>query len=238
VNIRVLALGIGVSIMAISIVVLVSLDTNSQKNDDSNTLIQPENVDQAKPGGTKIDFSLFSAKATALLGSPSATVTLVEFGDYQCFHCNKFFHNAESEIEKNYIDTGKVKMIFKDFTIIGEDSFSAAHASHCASEEGLFWEYHDTLYNHWTGENNGWASYDNLVEFAKEIGIDENRFEECMKDGRYNSVIEENNSHAKSLGIRGTPAFFIISPNGEVTRVVGSQPYEVFEKIFESALKK
>jgi protein-disulfide isomerase len=235
-NIRILAIGIAITV--ISIVVIIGLDTNSPGNENYARLIQPENVDQAKPGGTKIDFSLFSAKATALLGSPSATVTLIEFGDYQCFHCNKFFHNTESGIEKNYIDTGKVKMIFKDFTIIGKDSFGAAHASHCANEEGKFWEYHDALYNHWTGENNGWASYDNLVEFAKQIGLDENRFEECMKDERYNSVIEENNSHAKALGIRGTPAFFIISPDGEVTNVVGSQPYEVFEKIFESVLKK
>lgn len=237
-NIRILAISIGIAIAVISIVVFISLDTNAPGNENNTTLIQPENVDQAKPGGNKIDFSLFSAKATSLLGSPSATVTLVEFGDYQCFHCNKFFHNTESGIEKNFIDTGKVKMIFKDFTIIGEDSFGAAHASHCANEEGMFWEYHDTLYNHWTGENNGWASYDNLVEFAKQIGLDEKKFEECMNDGRYDSVIEENNSHAKALGIRGTPAFFIISPDGEVINVVGSQPYEVFEKIFESVLKK
>ena len=239
-NVRPLLFGIGAAIAAISVtVVFFVLDFDTSKNDNSSTkIIQPENLDQTKGASSKIDLSLFSAKATTLLGSPSATVTLVEFGDYQCFYCNKFFHNIESGIEKNYIDTGKVKMIFKDFTIIGEDSIKAAHASHCANEKGKFWEYHDTLYNHWTGENNGWASFDNLVEFAKQVGLDETWFRECMTEGRYDSVIEENNSDARTLGITGTPAFFVIGSNNMVTRISGAQPYHVFEKIFESELKK
>ena len=71
---------------------------------------------------------------------------------------------------KNYVDAGKVKIIFKDFTIIGPDSLNAASASHCVNEEGKFWEYHDILYSNWTGETNGWISLDNLHNFAKQIG--------------------------------------------------------------------
>ncbi len=239
-NVRPLLIGIGATITAISvIVVFFILDFDTPKNDNSSTkIVQPENLDQTTGAASKIDLSLFSAKATTLLGSPSATITLVEFGDYQCFYCNKFFHNIESGVEKNYIDTGKVKMIFKDFTIIGEDSIKAAHASHCANEKGKFWEYHNSLYNHWTGENNGWASLDNLVEIAKQVGLDETWFRECMTAGRYNSVIEENNSDARTLGITGTPAFFVIGPNNMVTKISGAQPYQVFEKIFESELEK
>ena len=239
-NIRPLLIGIGAAITAISvIVVFFILDFDTPKNDNSSTkIVQPENLDQTTGAASKIDLSLFSAKATTLLGSPSATITLVEFGDYQCFYCNKFFHNIESGVEKNYIDTGKVKMIFKDFTIIGEDSIKAAHASHCANEKGKFWEYHNSLYNHWTGENNGWASLDNLVEIAKQVGLDETWFRECMTAGRYNSVIEENNSDARTLGITGTPAFFVIGSNNMVTKISGAQPYQVFEKIFESELEK
>ena len=239
-NVRPLLIGIGATITAISvIVVFFLLDFDTPKNDNSSTkIVQPENLDQTTGAASKIDLSLFSAKATTLLGSPSATITLVEFGDYQCFYCNKFFHNIESGVEKNYIDTGKVKMIFKDFTIIGEDSTKAAHASHCANEKGKFWEYHNSLYNHWTGENNGWASLDNLVEIAKQVGLDETWFRECMTAGRYNSVIEENNSDARTLGITGTPAFFVIGPNNMVTKISGAQPYQVFEKIFESELEK
>ena len=237
-NIWILAFGIGIAIAAGSIVLFFVFDHNGQTNDNSSKIIQPENIDQTKTSGSKIDLSLFSAKATTLLGSPSATVTLIEFGDYQCFYCNKFFHNTESGIVKNYLDTGKVKMIFKDYTIIGEDSLSAAHASHCANEKGKFWEYHDALYNHWTGENNGWASFENLIEIAKQTGLDEEGFRECMQEGRYDSVIEESNSHARTLGITGTPAFFVIGSNNLVTKISGAQSYEVFEKIFESELKK
>lgn len=239
-NARSLSIGLGVSITAIVIVVafFVSGFDMSENEKSPTTILQPENTDQTKGGGSKIDLSVFSSKATTLLGSPSATVTLVEFGDYQCFHCNRFFHTIEPGIEKNYINTKKVKMIFKDFTIIGEDSISAAHASHCANEEGKFWEYHDALYNHWTGENNGWAAYDNLVEIAKQTGLDEVKFRECMEDERYSSVIEQSNSQGRTLGITGTPTFFIIGSDNMVTKITGAQPYEVFEKIFESQLKK
>ena len=89
---------------------------------------------------------------------PNAPITLVEFGDYQCHYCNVFFDTIEEDIIKNYVETGKVKIIFKDYNIIGSDSVKASHGAHCAGEQGLFWEYHDILYSNWTGENNGWAS--------------------------------------------------------------------------------
>jgi len=240
-NIHAPSLGIGAAIAAISILgAFFVLGFNVSENDSPSAKIKlADNTEQAKESdSTKIEMSLFSAKATALLGSQDATVTLVEFGDYQCFYCNRFFHNTESDIVKNYVDTGKVKIIFKDFTIIGQDSLNAAHASHCANEKGKFWEYHDTLYNHWTGENNGWASSDNLLEFAKQVGLDETAFSECMSDSRYNSIIEQSNSDARTLGITGTPAFFVIGSDNTITRISGAQPYEVFEKIFELKLKK
>jgi len=237
---RSLSIGLGVSIVAIVIVVAFFVsDFDMSKNEKSpNTLLQPENMDQTKGGGSKIDLSLFSSKATTLLGSPSATVTLVEFGDYQCFHCNRFFHTIEPGIEKNYIDTKKVKMIFKDFTIIGQDSINAAHATHCAQEVGKFWEFHDTLYNNWTGENNGWASPSNISGFAMQLGLDEEGFKSCMSDGRYVSVIKASYSDAKTLGLTGTPGFFIIGPDNSITKISGAQPYEVFEEIFNSKLEK
>jgi protein-disulfide isomerase len=127
--------------------------------------------------------------------------------------------------------------MFKDFTIIGPDSVSAAHTANCASEQKKFWEYHDVLYNNWNGENNGWASNDNLLIFANEIGLDINKLKECNDDGRYKSIIEASNDDARLLGLTGTPAFFIIS-NNDVQKIIGAQPYEVFENIFETMLEK
>ena len=182
--------------------------------------------------------SLFTANASPILGSDNAPITLVEFGDYQCFYCNRFFHTVEPDIVKNYVETGKVKMIFKDFTIIGQDSINAAHAAHCADEAGKFWEFHDILYNSWTGENNGWASPSNISGFAKQLVLDEEDFKSCMSEARYVSIIQASYSDAKTLGLTGTPGFFIIGPDNSITKISGAQPYEVFEELFNSNLEK
>ncbi|HSD04201.1 MAG TPA: thioredoxin domain-containing protein, partial [Nitrosopumilaceae archaeon] len=131
-----------------------------------------------------------------------------------------------------------VKMIFKDFTIIGQDSINAANAAHCANEEGKFWEYHDMLYNNWTGENNGWASLENLAKFADDIGLNKAQFDSCMTEQRYFTIIESSNSDARTLGLTGTPGFFIIGPDNTIAKIGGAQPYEVFEKTIESKLEK
>ena len=175
--------------------------------------------------------------ASPILGSQNAPITMIEFGDYQCFYCNKFYHDTEPDIVKNYVNTGKVRMVFKDFTIIGQDSVNAAHASHCAQEQGKFWEYHDTVYNNWSGENTGGASSKNLLAFAKQIGLDTAKFNQCMTQSKYISIVQGSLSNAKDLGLTGTPDFFIIAPNHSVTKVVGAQPYDVFDNMFKSMLK-
>jgi protein-disulfide isomerase len=180
---------------------------------------------------------LLTDNTSPILGSKDAPITMIEFGDYQCFYCNKFYHDTEPDIVKNYIDTGKVRMVFKDFTIIGQDSVNAAHASHCAQEQGKFWDYHDMLYNNWNGENTGWASSANLLAFAKQVGLDETKFSQCMTDSKYISTVQGSLSNAKDLGLTGTPDFFIVAPDHSVTKIVGAQPFEVFDNLFKSKLK-
>ena len=187
--------------------------------------------------GKKITAKTFLENTSPILGNPNSPIILVEFGDYQCHFCNVYFQNTQHKIIENFVDTGKVRILFKDFTIIGPDSVSAAHTTHCANEQKKFWEYHDVLYNNWNGENNGWASNDNLLIFANEIGLDINKLKECNADGRYKSLIENSNDDARLLGLTGTPAFFIIS-NNDVQKIIGAQPYEVFENIFETMLEK
>jgi protein-disulfide isomerase len=139
---------------------------------------------------------------------------------------------------KNYVETEKVQIIFKDYNIIGPDSVNASHGAHCAKDQGLFWEYHDILYSNWTGENNGWASSENLEKFAKEIGLDMDVWTQCMLDGTHSQTILASNEDAKNLGITGTPAFFVIGSDGKTTKLFGAQPYDTFEKVFENALQK
>ena len=183
---------------------------------------------QADP--VQITTETFFENSSPILGNPNAEITLIEFGDYQCHFCNVYFHNTEHKIFENYVMTGKVNVIFKDYTIIGPDSVVAAHAAHCAGEQGKFWEFHHTLYNNWDGEETGWAGQEN--------DLDMNQFINCNNELKYQKLISDSNSDAKSLGITGTPAFYVISmKNQQVQTISGAQPYEVFEKIFNSMLE-
>jgi protein-disulfide isomerase len=226
------SLGIGTVIAGIIIfVIFFTIGSGFFANSaDNNTKTQNND------NGT-FQMSLLSDHASPILGSKDAPITMVEFGDYQCFYCNKFYHTTEPDIMKNYVDTGKVKLIFKDLTIIGQDSINAAHAAHCAQEKGKFWEYHDVLYNNWSGENTGWASPENLLAFAKQVGITDSDFNSCMSDAKYTSIIKGSVTDAQTLGLTGTPDFFIIGSDNSVTKIIGAQPYEVFDEIFKSKLK-
>lgn len=191
-------------------------------------------VQQTENKGGFTTLNLLTDNASPTLGSNNAPITMIEFGDYQDFYSNQFYHNAEPDIVKNYINTGKVKMVFKDFVIIGQDSVNAAHAAHCAQEQNKFWQYHDTLYNNWKGENTGWASSNDLLRFAKDIGLDTGKFSQCMSESTYLTVVQGSLSNAKDLGLTATPNFFIIFPDHSITKVVGAQPFQVFDNIFKS----
>ncbi|MEK9168514.1 MAG: thioredoxin domain-containing protein, partial [Patescibacteria group bacterium] len=81
-----------------------------------------------------------------VLGNPDATVTVFIFSDYQCPFCGKFFQEAEVLIRKNYVETGKVKMVHKDLAFLGPESKAAAQAAECAKDQGKYWQYHDALF--------------------------------------------------------------------------------------------
>ncbi|RNJ76812.1 MAG: protein-disulfide isomerase [Nitrosopumilus sp. D6] len=202
---------------------------------------EPElSIEQALPAqpSDTVTTETFLANGSPFLGDPDAPVTLVEFGDYQCQACNRFFHNTEDALIEKYINTGQVRMIFKDFNIIGPDSVTASHGAHCANEQGLFWEYHDILYENWAGENNGWASAENQAEFAREIELDMQRWSECVETGRYShSILASNNDARNLLKITGTPAFFVVGPDEKISQIQGAQPFSVFESTINTHLK-
>jgi len=229
------SLAIGAAIASVSIII-VFLAFNTI-NDEPKLVIEPAQKSQELIS-TNIIYSTIMENGSPILGNLDAPITLIEFGDYQCHFCNVHFHNTEHSLLQNFIYTGKVKMIFKDFTIIGPDSVNAAHGTHCANDQGKFWEYHDILYNNWTGENNGWASSDNLLRFSQEIELDVDQWSDCMIEERYSQIISNSSKDARDLGITGTPAFFVIGPDNKITRLFGAQPYESFEKIFNSELEK
>ena len=228
------SLAIGAIIASITIT-LVIFGFNNSSNEIELSIEPTPEMDQIGP--KKITMDTFLSNGSPILGDPDAPITLVEFGDYQCHYCNVFFQSIEKDIVKNYVDTGKVKIIFKDYNIIGEDSVKASQGAHCANDQGLFWEYHDILYSNWTGENNGWASSENLAIFAQQIGLNMNKWSECMNKGSHSQIILKSNDDARTLQLTGTPAFFIINSEGEVSKLFGAQPFEVFKRIFDEQLE-
>ena len=184
----------------------------------------------------KQSLSVFIDNASPALGNPNAPITMVEFGDYQCTFCSKFFHETENSIITNYIKTGKVKILFKDYIILGQDSMNAANAAHCANDQKLFWEYHSMLYNNWAGEDTGWADLAHLHEFANTLGLDMSVFSRCMSDLKWNELVNLSSIDGQKLGVSGTPTFFVIDQNNDVMKIVGAQHYDVFKQIFDSVL--
>ena len=228
------SLAIG-AIIASVVIVAVMFGLNGTFNESELAIKPTPQIDSVGPA--KITMETFMENGSTVFGNPDAPITLVEFGDYQCHYCNVFFETTEEEIIKKYVETGKVKMIFKDYNIIGPDSINASHGAHCAKDQGLFWQYHDILYSNWTGENNGWASPENLTLFAEEINLDMNKWTECMNEKPHSKTILTSNEDAKKLQLTGTPAFFIINSDGQVSKLFGAQPYEVFERVFDEQLE-
>jgi protein-disulfide isomerase len=172
-----------------------------------------------------------------LLGSPSAPVTIVEYGDYQCPNCKRFATQTKPLIVENYINNGKAKLIFKDFIVYGNDSANGALAAHCASDQDKFWEMHDHMYQNQEGINSGWLSVDNIKKFASGVDLNMQQFNSCFDSKKYAHQVAESLSEGKTLGVNGTPTFIIIDSNGEMMTVKGAQPFSIFKQVLDSLLE-
>ena len=191
----------------------------------------------------KPTFSSFTDNASPILGDGNAPLTLIEFGDYQCTYCKKFFRETVESILINYVETGKVKMLFKDFIVVdgavgGNDSMNAANAAHCANDQGMFWQFHSTLYNNWAGEGTGWISSEQLNKFANTLELDMNEFSNCVSELKWKKLVNASHDDAVALGVTATPTFFVIDENRNVLKITGAQHYDVFKEVFDSALEK
>jgi protein-disulfide isomerase len=136
------------------------------------------------------------------------------------------------KIHDQYIKSGDVNFIYKDLPLNGQSSIMASEASYCAQKQNHYWQYHDKLYNNWGGENTGWITQDALIGFAIESGLDLNEFNSCMKNSEFKQKVLDNEQFAREINIRATPSFLIFSDK-EVYRIIGAQPFEKFEQIFE-----
>jgi len=177
------------------------------------------------------------------LGNEDANITLIEFADYRCPFCHKFHEETFDKVLTNLINTGKTKYLFKDFVVNdrGEykGSMQAAVASHCAAEQGKYWEYLKEVFKNFKPEPQQWVTLDSLVTFANNVQIqDIEKFKSCVESNKYQNQIQESNSLAQQLGITGTPSFVVLKNHKIETIFPGAVPYEYFEKTLNALALK
>jgi protein-disulfide isomerase len=195
------------------------------------SILTQQTSDKGNTGSERIPVS---TDDDPIIGSPDAPVTIIEFSDFQCPFCAAFFSETLPTIKTDYIDTEKVRMVYRDFPLsnIHPHAEEAAEAANCASEQGKFWEYHDLLFQN----QQIWASGNTTVElrgYASNLGLDETAFDQCLSSGRYADEVSKDLMDGQTAGVTGTPTFFI---NG--LKVVGAQPSDVFTSIIDSELKR
>jgi protein-disulfide isomerase len=143
------------------------------------------------------------------VGSPTATVTLDEWEDYQCTACGRFSETVEPSLVGRFLATGAVKMTYHDFFVIGPESIDAATASRCAGEQGKFWDYHGWLFANQNGENQGWFSRERLAAVAGQVGLDEAKWSSCYDSGAARQAATAEADQGKHLGLNSTPTLMI-----------------------------
>ncbi|OGN09451.1 MAG: hypothetical protein A3C61_01250 [Candidatus Yanofskybacteria bacterium RIFCSPHIGHO2_02_FULL_39_10] len=188
-------------------------------------------IQQDLQGDIKADVSIDDDPS---LGNKNAKVTIIEFSDYQCPFCRTFWKESFGQLKKEYIDTGKVRLIYRDYPLSFHPmAMPTAQATECADEQGKYWEMHDKVFAEQEKLGQGTVQFtvQNLKQWASEIGLNAANFNQCLDSGKYKTEVDKDFNDGSAAGVTGTPSFFI---NGRLT--VGAQPYSVFKSIIEEEL--
>lgn len=170
-----------------------------------------------------------------VLGDESATVTLIEFTDYECPFCGRHYNDTLSQIKANYIDTGKVKLVVRDYPLSFHPAAQkAAEATECAAEQGKFWEMHDKLFE--TQGAWGANAVTTFKSYAAELGLNASTFDSCLDNGDMAAEVAADMADGSAAGISGTPGFWIVSDDGQSQSISGAYPYATFQAAFDSML--
>jgi protein-disulfide isomerase len=163
----------------------------------------------------------------SIKGDKDAPVTIVEFSDYECPFCARFYSDTYGQIVEKYIDTGKVNLVYRDFPLsFHPNAQKAGEAAECAGEQGKYYEMHDLLFE--KGVSGGVSAY---KQYAKEIGLKTSDFDSCLDSGEMAGEVRKDFTDGQRAGVQGTPAFFI---DGKL--ISGAQPFPAFEAAIEAAL--
>ncbi|MBI2202498.1 MAG: DsbA family protein [Candidatus Rokubacteria bacterium] len=193
----------------------------------------------AAPSSGGLSDVRLAVQGAPALGQDSARVTIVEFSDYQCPFCRRHSSDVFPEIVKDYVKTGKVRYVFRDFPIasLHPQAHRLHEAAHCAGDQGRYWQMHERLF-----EESQRSDTKDLVARARALGLDGPRFERCLAGGVHATRVRQGVADAEKARVRGTPSFFLGfterdgAPIQPQRLVVGAQPYEAFKQAIDGLL--
>jgi protein-disulfide isomerase len=182
-----------------------------------------------------------------IIGDQNAKVTLIAYEDFQCPWCGKFVNESEQVIRNKYVKNGSVRLVYRDFAFLGsfvqpyvaakDESINSAEAARCAGDQGQFWQYHDYLFSHQNGEDQGAFSIANLKTFAGTLGLDKTSFAQCLDSGKYAKAVADSKAEGEAAGVTGTPKVFILVNGKVVDSVDGYLPLSAVTAKIDAALK-
>ena len=175
-----------------------------------------------------------------IIGNPDAPITIIEFSDFQCPFCARFHTQTLPLILEEYIEQGKVKLVFKEFPIqsIHPNALPASIAAECANDQNKFREMHDMLFE----KQNDWNKLETVdalsmfSQYASGIQLDEELFDSCLTSGKHISEIKKDLDEGREYGVSGTPGFFVGNDQIGFVELKGAQPFESFKKIIDAQL--
>ncbi|WP_420545879.1 DsbA family protein [Nitrosopumilus sp.] len=181
-----------------------------------------------------------SADDDPVIGDPNAPITIIEFSDFQCPFCARFHVQTLPSIYEEYIEQGKVKLVFRDFPIqnIHPNALPAAVAAECANEQGKFKDMHDILFE----TQSQWNKIETVAalslfsQYASDMQMDQEKFESCIASGKYIEEIRKDLEDGRDYGVSGTPGFFVGNDEIGYVELKGAQPFESFKKIIDAQL--
>ena len=183
--------------------------------------------------------TIVSIDGGAMKGDKNAKVTLVEFTDYQCPFCSRHMRDTFPQIENDYINTGKVRYVLREFPLesIHPQAVKAAEAAGCAGDQGKYWEMHDRLF-----ANQNALAPAQLPSHAEALSLDAAKFKTCLDSGKFTAKVRKDFNDAQKAGATGTPTFFIglTDPKSSdvkaVRKIVGAQSYAAFKDAIDTLL--
>lgn len=218
----------------LGLLLIISIFTGGFRDSGSDRIVpeiqgaQPAQLREAPPSAPSINMDAL-IDDDAIKGDPDAPVTIVEWSDFECPFCTMFYTQTLGQIQTEYIDTGKVKFVYRDFPLsFHANAQKSAEAAECAGEQGKYFEMHDKLFEE--GVGGGVSSF---KQFAADIELDTTEFNDCLDSGEMAGEVAKDMQDGSEAGIRGTPGFII---NGQL--VSGAQPFENFKQIIEAELAK